>query len=150
MCKHSLRKATLINKIDETEREFIKSWINIKAFYDRPDMRLFLGHELADLMIKLIDEMQAAGYNKCLRAGQALHELILSRSQEHGKLWPYYICFQPEYGISRIDGDEKTYQSLKVSYHVKSAIAEEFEEDAIAFTSRIERLLKKLSEQPIT
>lgn len=132
------------------ESQFRKSWDSITEFYDGTSMRTFLGDPLANLMIQLIKTMSQEGYNHCLRAGQALHQLILSRSREHGYLGGCYLCFLPEYDSYEINGERKIVQALKVTYYVDGILAEELEEDEIALTSRIQSLLQRLSEQPIT
>lgn len=135
--------------MSEIEEDFLESWDRIRTFYDGASMRLFLGNDLADLMVQLVDEIQGAGYSLCLRAGQAMHELILSRSRSHGTLGQQYIRFRGEFGRYRVNGVEKTCQGLLVSYYANDTIVEEFEEESIALTNRIQALLQRLSEQPL-
>jgi hypothetical protein len=100
-------------------------------------------------MIQLVRTMARDGYDQCLRAGQSLHQLILSRSREHGYLGRCYLCFLPEYGSYEIKGKMKIVQALKVTYYSDGILSKEFEEDEIALTPRIQSLLQSLSEQPI-
>jgi hypothetical protein len=113
-------------------------------------MRTFLGDPLANLMIQLVKAMSEEGYSQCLRAGQAMHHLILSRSLEHGYIDKGYVCFSPEYDSYELNGEKKVIQALKVSYYIEGVLTEEFEQDEIALTSRIHSLLQRLSAQPIT
>lgn len=131
------------------EHKFMSSWDSIIKFYDGSPMRGFLGEQLADLMVKLVTSMQDEGYNRCLRAGQSLYQLILSRSREHGYLGRCYLCFLPKFDIYEINAKMKTIQGLQVTYRVDGNICEEFTESEIAVTSKIRNLLQRLSEQPI-
>lgn len=131
------------------EDDFASSWNSIIKFYDGNPMRAFLGDALAALMVKLVNSMREEGYNRCCRAGQATHQLILSRSREHGYLGQCYICFSPEYDSYEINGKIKTVQALQVTYQVDGNICEEFVENEIALTNRIRNLLQRLSQQPI-
>ncbi|HEY9664426.1 MAG TPA: hypothetical protein V6C65_38770 [Allocoleopsis sp.] len=135
---------------DLVESQFRRSWDSITEFYDGSPMRTFLGDPLANLMIQLVKTMSQAGYSQCLRAGQAMHQLILSRSREHGYLGGCYLCFSPEYGSYEVNGKKKIVQALKVTYYAEGVLTEEFEEDEIALTLRIQSFLQRLSEQPIT
>lgn len=130
------------------ESQFRKSWDSITEIYD--NMRPFLGEPLANLMIQLVKTMAQEGYSQCLRAGHSMHHLILSRSREHGYLGGCYLRFSPEYGSYEINGEKKIVQALQVTYYVEGALTEEFEEDEIALTSKIQSFLQRLSEQPIT
>ncbi|BAZ49384.1 hypothetical protein NIES4103_19960 [Nostoc sp. NIES-4103] len=134
---------------DPVEYDFARSWNFIIKFYDGSSMRAFLGDTLADLMVKLVSSMCEEGYNRYCRAGQATHQLILSRSREHGYLGRCYICFSPEYDSYEINGKIKTVQALQVTYQVDGNICEEFAENEIALTNRIRNLLQRLSQQPI-
>ncbi|MBD2169635.1 hypothetical protein H6G04_35395 [Calothrix membranacea FACHB-236] len=131
------------------EQKFMSSWDSIIKFYDGSRMRGFLGEQLADLMVKLVTSMQDQGYNRCLRAGQSLHRLVLSRSPEHGYLGRCHLCFTPEFDIYAINAKMKTIYGLQVTYQVDDNICEEFTQSEIVLTSKIQNLLQRLSEQPI-
>lgn len=135
---------------DSIQSRFKRSWDLIVEFYDGSPMRTFLGDPLANLMIQLVKAMSQEGYDQCLRAGQSHHHLILWRSQDYGHLGRCYLCFSPEYGSYEINSKRKIVQGLKVTYYIDGILAEEFEEDEVALTVRIQSLLQRLSEQPIT
>jgi hypothetical protein len=79
----------------ELTSKFKTSWDEIERFYD-----YFIvshpGYEWLLPIKGLIRDIRARGYDQHLRAGQALHSLVLSRSREHGlrfdqprlSIWP--------------------------------------------------------------
>jgi hypothetical protein len=145
-----MNKPTDFSESDNSiEHKFMSSWNLIIKFYNGDPMREFLGEQLADLMVKFVTSMQNEGYNRCLRAGQSLHRLVLSRSREHGYLGRCYLCFSPEFDVYSINAKAKTIHGLYVTYEVDDNICEEFTQSEISLTSKIQNLLQRLSEQPI-
>ena len=62
------------------EKDFIQSWDSIEQFY----VQLSQSWKWLNPIHNLIAELRAKGYDKHLRAGQAMDWFILSRSRKHG------------------------------------------------------------------
>jgi hypothetical protein len=60
------------------EGEFIESWRHVEGFYKKIDS------PYACEVLKLLQQMRAAGHDRTLRAGTSLFTLLLSRSRRHG------------------------------------------------------------------
>jgi hypothetical protein len=109
------------------EGEFMSSWDKIETFYQR------LSYPFASLVQEFIRSIRHHGYDRELRVGQSLWNMIVSRSRRHGlRRDQAYVCFN--FHEKQMD-IESTIGSSKQTLSNQS----------IAFTSGIEALLKQLA-----
>jgi hypothetical protein len=60
------------------EGEFVESWDHVEPFYRE------IPYVATERVLGLIAAIRAAGYDRKLRAGTSLYDLIVSRSRRHG------------------------------------------------------------------
>jgi hypothetical protein len=111
------------------EGEFLTSWDNIEEFYKGKS-------PLSQKGRRLIANMREAGYDKVLRAGTSMWTLMVSRSRRHGlrddQPWIAFAIGDDDMDVTvSIDGVE-TFSGLE-----------------IAFTPRVDAMLKRLAEKEI-
>jgi len=111
------------------EGEFLVSWDSTEEFYKG---KLSLGPKGR----RLITDMRKAGYDKVLRAGTSMWTLMLSRSRRHG-----LRNDQPSIAFAIGDDD------MDVTVSIDGV--ETFSGVEIAFTPRIDAMLKRLAEKEI-
>jgi hypothetical protein len=111
------------------EGEFLLSWDAIEEFYRRKS-------PLGPKGQRLITDMRKAGYDKVLRAGTSMWTLMLSRSRRHG-------LRNDQPSIAFVIGDD----DMDVLVRIEGE--ETLPGIEIAFTPRIDAMLKRLAEQEI-
>lgn len=121
--------AEYFEKGNPLEGEFLRSWDEIEQFYKEVNLPIRAG------IIQLIKTMRQKGFDKTLRAGTSLYDLLLSRSRRHGlKQEQPYVRFSFEYIKSVM---EVTWQKQVLSF------------DAVTYTHDIETILKTLEQLPV-
>jgi len=113
------------------EGEFIQSWKMVERFYDDEYF------PLKGLVLPFIAELRRAGYDRKLRAGQSLWTLIVSRSRCHG-----LRAEQPNIAFQFRQGTMDVFS--------KSQGEERIPGIPIALSGRVEEVLGRLVNQPIT
>jgi hypothetical protein len=111
------------------EGEFLVSWDAIEESYKG---KLSLGQK----GLRLIADMRKAGYDKVLRAGTSMWTLMLSRSRRHG-------LRNDQPSIAFVFGDDEMDVIVRIDG------AETFSGLEIAFTARIDAMLKRVAEKEI-
>ena len=77
-----------LEKLKGLEEQFVHSWNWVEDLYR--------AHPCYNEVVAFMNSMRAKGYHKCLRAGQSMWVLMLSRALHHGlsQNHPYvYFCF---------------------------------------------------------
>ena len=119
------------------EEDFSQSWNRVEQFF-----AMFNGlQNLAFLnsIISLITELRERGYDRKLRAGQAMTNFILSRSREHGL----------QIGQARLTFRVMRQGGMEIQYCEANDRVSEFEVEQVKITPEIEALLARLLAQPI-
>ncbi len=134
------------------EQEFVSSWERIEMFYTRDN---FVHKEET---LEMISEMRQCGYDKRLRAGQGMYNLILSRSKQHGlrieqphivfNFTDYHFTWQFAEALSTL-GKPHSYPTKIDIYLCNMNSKEELSISEIKFTPEIDSLLKQLASFPI-
>jgi hypothetical protein len=113
------------------EGEFIQSWDRIEQFYDS------VHFPVKALALPFIAELRRAGYDRKLRAGQSLFTFAVSRSRRHGlRAEQPYITF--DFGEGTMDVFSKIQEEERIPGI------------PIALSGRVEQVLGRLVNQPIT
>ena len=112
--------------------EFTDSWKWVHEYFN--DLNFYFAPKICNF----IEQMQQKGYNKTLRAGVSMAELILSRSEHYGLTHDQaYLKFSPSgHGMKvtiQFDGTEEV-----LMY------------EAIELTPQIDAILKRLEAEPIS
>jgi hypothetical protein len=113
------------------EGEFIRSWEFIEQFYDDEYF------PLKGFVLAFIAELRRAGYDRKLRAGQSLWTLIVSRSRRHG-----LRAAQPYIEFHFREGTMDVFSKCEEEERILGI--------PIALSGRVEKVLERLVNQPIT
>jgi hypothetical protein len=113
------------------EGEFLKSWDRVEEFFKEVNLPI-----QPDIM-QLIKTMREKGFDKTLRAGTSLYDLLVSRSRRHGlKSEQPYVRFSFYYIKSIME--VQAWKEKALSY------------DAVTYTNDIETILKTLEQQSVS
>jgi hypothetical protein len=122
--------AEYFEKGNPFEGEFLKSWNGVEEFYKEVNL------PIKPQIMQLIKTMREKGFDKTLRAGTSLYDLILSRSRRHG--------LSQEQAWVRF-----SFHYIKSVMEVRTSKKEVLTFDAVVYTDDIERILKTLEQQPV-
>ena len=109
------------------EGEFVLSWDNIEVFHGE-----WLKLERAPEILRMLQHIREAGFDKTLRAGQSLYTFIVSRSRRHG-----LRDHQPSIAF-------EFYKTGRMDVIVKFGNEHKISHPSITYTPDIEMLLKEL------
>jgi hypothetical protein len=142
-CRSALRTVRRYSRLSVTplQRDFIRSWDKVERFFEVQDFfsRRKPGRQGHLKYVKsVLHTLRRRGYDKTLRAGQALDNLVLSRSVKHGL----------RQGQRSLMIDFGAPAPFHVWYYWP-ATTDEFETKDVLNDSRIQNLLTRLLEQPI-
>lgn len=122
--------ADYFEKGNPLEGEFLLSWDGVEEFFKEVNFPIQPG------IMQLIKTMREKGFDKTLRAGTSLYDLLLSRSRRHGLNQEQpYVRFSFEY--------------IKSVMEVRTWKKEVLTFDAVTYTEDIETILKTLEQQPV-
>jgi hypothetical protein len=122
--------AEYFEKGNPLEGEFLMSWDEVEEFYKEVNLPIRAG------IMQLIKTMRQKGFDKTLRAGTSLYDLMLSRSRRHGlNQQQPYVRF--------------SFQYIKSVMEVRTWKKEVLTFDAVIYTDDIEKILKTLEQQPV-
>ncbi|MBZ0286911.1 MAG: hypothetical protein K8I30_04805 [Anaerolineae bacterium] len=111
------------------EEIFLKSWDFIERFV--ADLSAYPEYKSGKQMGELIAELRSLGYDKKLRAGQSLTQVILSRSRKHGNLGQANLSF------------EFDHEGMTIRYYDPDMLAK-IEVERVEFIPELELWLKRL------
>lgn len=103
------------------EEEFVMTWDWMESYYEG------LSHlKNKDKIVQLIREMRKKGFDKKMRAGQSLNDLVLSRSIKHGLREDQKgIRFSFEYIQSTMEINRRGYKKIVLDEIIYNEIIEE-------------------------
>ena len=121
------------------EGEFLQSWDQVERFYSGQDAFM-------PVVRSLVAELRAAGYDRMLRAGTSLFDLLLSRSRRHG-LRPDQPYIALSFGGAPFMGGKVAPGTMKVT--VRLDAEQRIVLPKIALNEQLDSLLKLLAAEPV-
>jgi hypothetical protein len=116
------RLAAYYENNDGITGEFIDSWDKIEEFYKR------INEPFSPKVLHLISRIREQGFDKTLRAGQSLYNMLISRSRRHG-LEDRHVSIMFSYPnnrleITNIDGELHKFRKIKYNKEIESFLKE--------------------------
>ncbi len=116
------RLANYYERGDGVTGEFIESWDKIEKFYKG------INEPFSPKVLNLISKMREHGFDKTLRAGQSLSNMLISRSRKHG-LEERQVAIMFSYPnnrleITNIDGELHKFRKIKYNKKIESFLKE--------------------------
>lgn len=124
------------------EEVFVRSWDAME--HRSADGARDFPVELAKSIQELVREMRRRGYDRVFRAGMAVHNIVLSRSAEHG-----LRCDQPNVSLQVNRHVYTGAQDKRMEVYCGPGDRAHFVEESYGLTPRLEAALAELARAPI-